>query len=42
LEVGADMMVMGAYGHARLREIVLGGVTLDTFKNMTIPILMSH
>ena len=39
---GADFMVMGGYGHSRLREFVLGGVTHSIFKSMTIPVLMSH
>lgn len=38
----ADLIVMGAYGHARAREIVLGGATRALFKQMTVPILMSH
>ncbi len=37
-----DLLVMGAYGHARLRELVLGGVTRDVMQQMTVPILMSH
>lgn len=39
---GADLIVMGAYGHARLRELVLGGATRDIFRHMTVPVLMSH
>ena len=38
----ADMIVMGAYGHARLRELVLGGVTQHMLEHMTVPALMSH
>lgn len=41
-DFGADMIVMGAYGHARLRELVLGGVTRLMLKEMTVPVLMSH
>lgn len=37
-----DLLVMGAYGHSRLREIVLGGVTQTLLQHMTIPVLMSH
>ena len=37
-----DLMVMGAYGHTRLRETILGGVTKHFLEHMTIPILMSH
>ncbi len=39
---GSDLLVMGAYGHLRLREFVLGGATRDVLKNMTVPVLMSH
>lgn len=39
---GADMLVMGAYGHSRLRESIFGGVTLKLFREMTVPVLMSH
>ena len=39
---GVDMVVMGAYGHARLREMVLGGVTREMFRSMTVPLFMSH
>ena len=38
----SDLIVMGAYGHARWRELVLGGVTLHMLKHMTVPVLMSH
>jgi nucleotide-binding universal stress UspA family protein len=37
-----DLLVMGAYGHSRLREIVLGGVTQTLLQHMTVPVLMSH
>ncbi len=37
-----DLLVMGAYGHSRLRELVLGGVTRKIFQQMTVPVLMSH
>jgi nucleotide-binding universal stress UspA family protein len=39
---GADFIVMGGYGHSRLREFVLGGVTRSIFGAMTVPVLMSH
>ena len=39
---GADMIVMGGYGHSRLREFVLGGVTKTILETMTVPVLMSH
>ncbi len=38
----ADMLVMGAYGHSRFRELVLGGATRHLLHHMTVPILMSH
>ena len=37
-----DLIVMGAYGHSRLRELVLGGVTRSILRHMTVPVLMSH
>lgn len=37
-----DMLVMGAYGHSRIREGLLGGVTREMLKTMTVPTLMSH
>ena len=37
-----DMLVMGAYGHSRLQEGLLGGVTRAMLRTMTIPTLMSH
>jgi nucleotide-binding universal stress UspA family protein len=39
---GADFMVMGGYGHSRLREFILGGVTRGILASMTVPVLMSH
>ena len=41
-EEGANWMVMGAYGHSRLLEFLLGGVTHHVLGNATLPILMSH
>ncbi len=38
----ADLVVMGAYGHARWREKVLGGFTQHLLGHMTVPVLMSH
>ena len=38
----ADFMVMGGYGHSRLRQFVLGGVTSTLMRSMTLPVLMSH
>ena len=37
-----DLVVMGAYGHSRLREFVLGGATKGMLTSMTVPVLMSH
>lgn len=39
---GIDLIVMGAYGHSRLRETILGGVTRHLLEHMTVPVLMSH
>ena len=41
-ETGADLIVMGAYGHSRLRESILGGATRTVLREMTAPVLMSH
>lgn len=41
-DFGADLIVLGAYGHSRFRETVLGGVTREMLKHMTVPVLMSH
>jgi len=38
----ADWMVMGAYGHARWREFLLGGATRGVLESMTVPVLMAH
>jgi nucleotide-binding universal stress UspA family protein len=38
----ADLIVMGIYGHSRLREMVLGGVSRTLLSSMTVPVLMSH
>ena len=42
MDASADFMVMGGYGHSRLREFVLGGVTRNILRTMTLPTLMSH
>lgn len=39
---GSGLLVMGAYGHSRLREFVLGGATRNTMHAMTVPVLFSH
>jgi len=41
-DMGIDLIVMGAYGHSRLRETVLGGATRHILAHMTVPILLSH
>jgi nucleotide-binding universal stress UspA family protein len=41
-ELDAGLLVMGAYGHSRLRETVLGGVTRDLISMTTLPLLMAH
>jgi nucleotide-binding universal stress UspA family protein len=41
-EVGADMMVMGAYTHSRLRHMMIGGPTSVVLQNAEIPVLMAH
>jgi nucleotide-binding universal stress UspA family protein len=41
-DTSADFIVMGGYGHSRLREFVLGGVTRLMLRSMTAPVLMSH
>jgi len=38
----SDLLVMGAYGHSRIREFVFGGTTRHILKHMTVPVLMSH
>lgn len=40
--VGADHIVMGAYGHSRFRELVLGGVTRQMLRDCPVPILLAH
>lgn len=38
----ADLLVMGGFGHSRLRELVLGGVTRHLIEHMTVPVLLAH
>ena len=42
MDIGADMMVMGAYGHSRLREAVLGGATRSMLEHSRVPVLLAH
>lgn len=39
---GTDLLVMGAYGHSRFRELIFGGVTRHILSHMTAPVLLSH
>ena len=41
-DLGAGLLVMGGYGHHRMREVLLGGVTRDILRQMTVPVVMSH
>jgi nucleotide-binding universal stress UspA family protein len=41
-DIGADLLVVGGYGHSRTREMIMGGVTRDLLRHMTVPLLMSH
>ena len=40
--VEADLLVLGCYGHSRLRETVFGGATTRILRDMTLPVLMAH
>jgi len=40
--IGADLLVMGAYTHSRMRQLILGGVTRHVLANATLPVLMAH
>jgi nucleotide-binding universal stress UspA family protein len=41
-DLGVDLLVMGAYGHSRVREYMMGGATRTLLKTMTVPVFMSH
>ncbi|AXA91624.1 universal stress protein [Massilia sp. YMA4] len=41
-ERSCDLMVLGAFGHSRIRETLLGGVTRAVLDGMTVPVLMAH
>jgi nucleotide-binding universal stress UspA family protein len=41
-DMDVDLVVMGAYGHSRIRELVLGGATRTILESMTAPVLMSR
>lgn len=42
LDVNADMLVMGAYGHSRFREAILGGATRDMLEKSEVPVFLAH
>jgi len=42
VDMNADMLVMGAYGHSRIREMILGGATQEILEHMTAPVLFAH
>jgi nucleotide-binding universal stress UspA family protein len=41
-ELNSDLIIMGGYGHARFRELLLGSVTRAVLESMTVPVLMAH
>lgn len=41
-EIGAGVLVMGAFGHSRIRDFVLGGATNGILKDLRLPVLLSH
>jgi nucleotide-binding universal stress UspA family protein len=41
-DASGDLIVMGAYSHSRIREVILGGMTRDMLRSMTVPVLMAH
>ncbi len=41
-DLGADLLVMGAYGHSRLREAILGGATRNMLEAATVPVFLAH
>lgn len=42
MDHGSDLVVMGIYGHSRLREVILGGASRTLLSGMTVPVLMAH
>jgi nucleotide-binding universal stress UspA family protein len=42
MDVGSDLIVVGGYGHARMRQLILGGFSRSMLRAMTVPVLMSH
>src|SRR5690625_4978202 len=41
-DYGSDLIVMGAYGHSRMRQWIMGGASKTILSSMTVPALMSH
>jgi nucleotide-binding universal stress UspA family protein len=41
-DYSADLLVMGCYGHSRLREFMFGGASRYALNQMTVPVLMAH
>lgn len=41
-DYNSDLIVMGAYGHSRIRELIMGGATRTIITSMTVPVLLSH
>lgn len=41
-DTDSDLLVMGAYGHSRFRESIIGGATRDMLEDVTVPVLMAH
>lgn len=41
-DIGADLLVMGCYGHTRAREMMLGGASRTILRSMTLPVLLAH
>ena len=42
VDLGADLMVMGGFGHSRLRQRIFGGTTTSTLRATRTPVLMAH
>jgi nucleotide-binding universal stress UspA family protein len=41
-DTDAEMLVMGAYGHSRVREAILGGATRNMLEHAQVPVFMAH
>lgn len=42
MEAGAQILVMGGFGHSRLRDFILGGATQGVFRDLRLPVLLTH